>query len=799
MRVANGALVSLIGVMMLSSGPRAALAVPAEPPESAPSAPEQADDPFGYARQFREQLTSIGRITPEEFSHRYPLSQALSALTGDPTRARFWDLFQEDPATYGAKATHHPGSSGVLRDFRLNPDELDHLRRNGFVVSERLGARSFGDLFYWIYSRDLPVFISSDALLHAWHRSYDAMLEELEESELAPSLDKILTGMAEALPSVKRQYSSSLRPSLGDADLFLAVGRSLLKGQTVSCVLEPDTRLENILAAVEAMRTETLLLFGRPRDEDFSQYKPRGHYTDSESLGRYFRAMMWCGRTDLRVAGPTKESSSRELGAALILRDLLLRSGRIDDWRKFDSLLQNFVGRTDSMTFDQLGEVLEGAGRRFPQDFADTRTLEDLQAGIVQSGIGRQAIRSHLYESSPFGPDRVELPASFTVIGQRFTPDSWAFSKVVADEILWDQRKVQRRVPTALDVAFAVMGNDQAVPMLVDGMKNQEGTPFRDGLNYQHNLAAVRAVFDARRADSWDDSLYSMWLGCLRELSVPTTDPKYPEVMRTRAWAGKTINTQLASWTQLRHDTILYVKQSATAMAACDYPAGYVEPRPEFWRRFQRMAERASTLMEEISPSLPSNQGSTGRPEGADSTMPRAGAGRIVKNRVEFLRNFAQQLSILAGIAEKELVEQDLNAEEERFLKDIVEISGFSGPPRYTGWYPMLFYKGGADCAKYDALVADVHTDPPSEILGDPGCVLEEGIGGVDLLMGAFECGSDAAVYAGPVLSHYEFESEAGTRLSDPEWQESLAKGGAPSRPDWTRSYLVPGRSPTGR
>jgi hypothetical protein len=394
------------------------------------------------------------------------------------------------------------------------------------------------------------------------------------------------------------------------------------------------------------------------------------------------------------VAGSPKESSSRELGAALILRDLLLRSGRLDDWRRFDSLIQTFVGRTDSMTFDQLGEVLDGAGRRFPGDFADPQTLEDLQGWIVQSGIGRQAIRSHLYESSPFDPDKIELPVSFTVIGQRFTPDSWALAKVVADEILWDQRKVQRRVPTALDVAFTVMGNDQAVPMLVDLMKSQKGKSFRDGLNYQHNLAGVRAVFDARRADSWDESLYSMWLGCLRELSAPTADPKYPEVMHTRAWADKSINTQLASWTQLRHDTILYVKQSATAMAACDYPAGYVEPRPEFWRRFQRMAERASTLMEDVSPAQPSGQMNTGRSEGADSTGPRTGLRRTGKNRVEYFREFAQQLSILAGIAEKELARQDLSPEEARFLKDIVEVRGFSGPPTYSGWYPDSSTKG---------------------------------------------------------------------------------------------------------
>ena len=52
------------------------------------------------------------------------------------------------------------------------------------------------------------------------------------------------------------------------------------------------------------------------------------------------------------------------------------------------------------------------------------------------------------------------------------------------------------------------------------------------------------------------------WLATLRELSKPISDSKYPEAMRTRTWGMKTLNTQLASWTQLRHDTVLYAKQS---------------------------------------------------------------------------------------------------------------------------------------------------------------------------------------------------------------------------------------------
>jgi len=47
-------------------------------------------------------------------------------------------------------------------DYRLTSNEFDVLRTNGFVASERLGARSFGDAFYNLWHNDLPVFVSCD-------------------------------------------------------------------------------------------------------------------------------------------------------------------------------------------------------------------------------------------------------------------------------------------------------------------------------------------------------------------------------------------------------------------------------------------------------------------------------------------------------------------------------------------------------------------------------------------------------------------------------------------------------------
>jgi hypothetical protein len=334
-------------------------------------------------------------------------------------------------------------------------------------------------------------------------------------------------------------------------------------------------------------------------------------------------------------------------------------------------------------------------------------------------------------------------------------------------------------VPSCLDVAFAVLGNDQVVPELMARMQDHSGRRFRDGLNYQHNLAAARNVIDILKPAVWEESMYSAWLGGLRELSKPTNGDSYPQAMRTEAWAMKTLNAQLASWTQLRHDTVLYAKPSYSVGDQCYYPAGFVEPLPGFWARLQAMANRSAGLLANIPfPSRP------GQIKGRD----------LKKHYVDFLQSFAKTMGTLQAIAVKELAQQPLTNDETKFMGDVVEVDrGCGGPPTYAGWYPRLFLEGADKSVCWDALVADVHTDVPSPIDGDPGCVLHQGVGNFDLLLIAIDNGKDHMVYAGPVLSHYEFEMPQVNRKSDSEWQRDINAGNLPPRPSWTRGYLVPG------
>jgi len=392
------------------------------------------------------------------------------------------------------------------------------------------------------------------------------------------------------------------------------------------------------------------------------------------------------------------------------------------------------------------------------------------------------------------------------------------FSQVVYDSIHWDKPgalivdgKVDRRIPSALDTAFAVFGNNQIVPELYSRMTNSHGRKFRDGLPYQHNLAAVREVIDHQNAAAWDQNIYMGWLAALRSLSEPTTDSRYPECMRTRAWAMKTLNTQLASWTQLRHDTILYAKQSYTGSILCSYPAGFVEPRPEFWQWMQTLASNARNLISRLT-----FQG-TATVQVTDVFSQRlysvtVNLPTLQSNYLAFLQQFADRMATLQVIAKKELVQLPLATYETAFIQNLMENWGveiYGNYTKYSGWYPNLFYTNVFSATdglmgdmvtgkthgagKWDPLVADVHTDEPDELFGDPGCVLHEAVGNVHLLVVAVDNGADRMVYAGPVLSHYEFEMPVDVRKTDTEWKKDIQNGKAPPHPEWTKSFLVPG------
>jgi hypothetical protein len=243
--------------------------------------------------------------------------------------------------------------------------------------------------------------------------------------------------------------------------------------------------------------------------------------------------------------------------------------------------------------------------------------------------------------------------------------------------------------------------------------------------------------------------------------------------MQTTAWHHEKLNTQLTSWAQLRHDNILYGKQSYTGGTGCSFPYTLVEAYPELYGALGVFAENASDFFTKVF--------SGDQVESKD---------RIVS----YYQGYADIMKKLEAIAQKELDHIGLAEDEITFLKTMINQFMASGPA-ISGWYTDLFFdveKG----LNWDFTVADVHTQPTEFSGAVVGKVLHVGNGNVN--MGIFlaenPCNPGQYVaYAGPVSSFHQKITTNFKRLTDQEWEEYFWSGyeSFPDRPDWVASYLT--------
>jgi hypothetical protein len=206
----------------------------------------------------------------------------------------------------------------------------------------------------------------------------------------------------------------------------------------------------------------------------------------------------------------------------------------------------------------------------------------------------------------------------------------------------------------------------------------------------------------------------------------------------------------------------------------CEYPAGYVEPYPEFYGRVKFFAEEAGRRFQAADYSIK---------DGARAAQLKG----IKQHQEAFFKKMAETLDTLQVLAGKELKGEPFTDAEKVFLKKTIDIRGGSGPPRYDGWYCELFYHR-SECAKWDPIIADVHTDP------NAGTCLEVGVGDVNFLVIALDNDHDRRVYAGPLYSYYEFQQPVKDRLTDQAWQRKIAANELPERPSWVRGFQAPAR-----
>ena len=266
-------------------------------------------------------------------------------------------------------------ADSVRMKMRLTSAEEKLGNANGFFVTERLSFDSFGSALREVYTNDLPVFISTDAVLHAIHMSYNLILQEAELNVLEPKLRELLADLHAAVPALKDRYGHlpDMAQPLNDLDVYLTVPRKLLEGAAVEPVF--DENAEVVQTLMDYIADEGFVshpLFSEVcRMIDYSQFTPRGHYTDREELTRYFQAMIWLGRTEIYLSSPqtkTCKASEEDVQRQTVLSLLVDEAMQIADtdalFAEMESIIQLFVGESDNVTLDNLRELRSLDGGR---------------------------------------------------------------------------------------------------------------------------------------------------------------------------------------------------------------------------------------------------------------------------------------------------------------------------------------------------------------------------------------------------------------------------------------------------
>ena len=237
--------------------------------------------------------------------------------------------------------------------------------------------------------------------------------------------------------------------------------------------------------------------------------------------------------------------------------------------------------------------------------------------------------------------------------------------------------------------------------------------------------------------------------------------------MQSNTWLDKSLMTALASWVELKHDTILYAKQAYNVKGLGGGIVHYVEPYPKV---YSRIGSTLKMLKEGL------------EARGVLYSSGDLGDDYYKQLYSNFTLKFDELIEIfdrLTVISIKELENQELSSEDLSFIHHLGKRFQLIASFNYgnENWYDV-------DADKRTALIADVFTDSNS------GQVLEVAVGNPLLIYVIVQNQSGHLhLTRGVTFSYYDFKQPSSNRLTDEEWQEMLDSS-PPEFPEWIADNL---------
>ncbi len=518
--------------------------------------------------------------------------------------------------------------SRVVALMNLSEQAKQRLLRDGILVIADLSEtnlwKAYDDLNRF---HGVPVFVTTDACLYQFYELHKAAVREAETQGFLPLLEQLVRDWAET--AYKAMSNQQIARDVNHAAFVLAVAGKLLDDKFPV----PAELQSQVDATVREIVLAQRVVEGEPFGEDFTQYKPRGHYTATEELQRYFRTFKWLSR---RVYDAQKGDQIRR--AVTLLWLLEQTPNGLERYRVLVNAIVSLAGEPVGIPLTELHRAIKVIGRQTSQVLSDYEALEALLSELAKPEYGQAKIVTHPVPPVILPPPQLMPKKQIRPLPEIQLPDS--------EVLQWtSDPQVPERIPSGLDVA-AALGSQRATELL------------RQTPQSELTLERVKPFAQswAQLSDEdWKASVYRLWLWAIKALFE--TDEQTPKFMLTPAWQDWKLNTALASWAQLRHAYGLYAAPVYMCMGLMEgIPPAYLEPNPRCYERLALATEKLRSVLSEA---------------------------KALSERMEsHLQRFADLMRRFVAIAEKERRGEPLSEPEAKMLGFFADV--ISPFPRET-------------------------------------------------------------------------------------------------------------------
>ncbi len=641
-----------------------------------------------------------------------------------------------------------PNLENIVNLFQMEKLPVELMRmlgKNGFAIIPNNNIQLF-HVYEQNDYQQFPNFVTTDMYMQLFHMYFGYVLKEIEQEQFIPLLSQICKSMMVDMETLSETTKDPSIKELAEYNYtFYAIGYTSLTKEKVKVPLDYEGFYEEELLHInEAKDSPSNFLDFKRVSFPYSLFKPRGHYTRTEELKRYFKAMMW-----LQTA-PFCLDKDKHLKRAIVSASTLVDSPNfgkktLENYKAIMQPINFIIGLPDNVSFLDLVELIKNDKIDIQTLLTNQDVLEDFRKKVKKIADAQNRIKPK---------QAISCVDKINFIPQRYLSDN----EVLQELVDLESEVTKRGFPKGLDV-MAAFGSVSAEQILMGELN--EGENWNE---YPKILAELKSKM---KGIDWNSTLYTKWIYGLLELQKPNDD--YPYFMKSLQWNKKDLNASLASWAELKHDAILYAEQPMAAECGgggppSPYTVGYVEPNIGYWNAVISLLDLTKDVLE--------------RNRLIDSNIRRITSS--MRENAEFLLSASKKELSGKKLSEKEYAQIELIGSTFEWLTlDLVK----QKDEYLSGWNDVK----GPD--KSVAVIADIYT---ANGFNNPDKgILHVGTGNVNDIYVVVEIEGYLYITKGAVFGYHEFHVPMGNRLTDEVWQEMLEKGEAPEIPAWIQEIMI--------